>query len=83
MPPSQAYEERSAAQSDTGNLAGMRARNLDDEMTTRGFSNVGGYKTDTSSFTTWWNADSRECLSVETSQGRIANVESIVEGNCL
>jgi hypothetical protein len=73
----------SAAQSSsTGELVGMRARNLDSEMAQRGFSNVGGYKSGNSSFTTWWNADSRECLSVETSDGRVANIESIAEGNC-
>ena len=60
----------------------MRAGSLDAEMTSRGFKNVGGYQSNNSSFTTWWNVGSRECLSVETHQGRVAKAEAIAEGNC-
>ena len=31
---------------------------------------------------TWWNAGSCQCLSVETRQGRVAKAEAIAEGNC-
>ena len=71
------------AQDNLEDLVGMHARDLDSELANRGFNNTGGYKTDSSSFTTWWNADSRQCVSVEVSDGRVANIESIVEGNCL
>ena len=76
-------ESGGGAQNNFADLVGMRARDLDGEMADRGFITTGGYKTDTSAFTTWWNADSRQCLSVETSDGQVAAIESIVEGNCL
>ena len=56
---------------------------MDDEMDSRGFSNVGGYKNDCASMTTRWNAGSRQCISVETREGRVSKAETIVEGNCL
>ena len=71
-----------AGPSSFGDLVGMRAGSLDAEMTGRGFKNVGGYQSNNASFTTWWNAGSRECLSVETRQGRVAKAEAIAEGNC-
>ena len=71
-----------AGPSSSGDLVGMRAGSLDAEMAGRGFKNVGGYQSDNSSFTTWWNANTRECLSVETRQGRVAKAETIAEGNC-
>jgi hypothetical protein len=65
-----------------GSLVGMRARNMGDEMRRMGFNNVGGYKADGASFTTWWNAASRECVSIETRQGKVANAQPIDPGNC-
>jgi len=70
-------------QMDPESLIDMRGRDLDAEMSDQGFRNKGGYKSDGASMTTWWNADSRQCISVTTRQGRIANAETIVEGNCL
>ena len=64
-------------------LVGMRGRSMDDEMNIRGFSNVGGYKNDGASMTTWWNAGARQCISVETRDGRVSKAETIVDGNCL
>lgn len=68
--------------SDVKALEGMRARNLDSEMNRLGFTNVGGYKTDTASITTWWNPQGEQCVKVETRDGRAASVESIFAGNC-
>lgn len=72
----------SAGKVDLSSLMGMRAQNLDSEMNSRGFSNVGGYKTDAASITTWWNAAARQCVKVETREGRVAGTEGIFEGNC-
>jgi len=63
-------------------LEGMRARNLDSEMNRLGFANVGGYKTESASVTTWWNPRGEQCVKVETRDGRAASVESIFKGNC-
>ena len=50
----------------------MRAGRLATEMAGRGFKNVGGDQTAGAAVSPWWNASSRECLSVETRQGRVA-----------
>jgi PBP1b-binding outer membrane lipoprotein LpoB len=63
-------------------LEGMRARNLDSEMNRLGFSNVGGYKTNDASITTWWNPRGEQCVNVTTRDGRVAQTESIFAGNC-
>lgn len=63
-------------------LEGMRARNLDSEMNRLGFSNVGGYKSDDASVTTWWNPRGEQCVKVETRDGRADSIESIFKGNC-
>lgn len=63
-------------------LEGMKARNLDSTMSERGFRNKGGYKQGSVSFTTWWNANTNQCVSVETREGRVDRVEAIFEGNC-
>jgi hypothetical protein len=72
-----------APQMNPGTLIGMRAGSLDGEMDRQGFHSTGGYKKDMSSFTTWYNAGAHQCISVETREGKIANAETIVEGNCL
>ncbi|MDG4594841.1 MAG: hypothetical protein P9F75_03970 [Candidatus Contendobacter sp.] len=51
-------------------------------MAGRGFQNVGGDQTAGAAISTWWNASSRERLSVETRQGRVAKAETVAEGNC-
>ena len=76
-------ESGAAQQINASSLVGMRGRSMDDEMSSNGFNNVSGYKTDDASITMWWNAASRQCISVEAREGRVAKAESIVEGNCL
>ncbi len=71
-----------AGQSSSANLVGMRAGSLDAEMAGRGFKSVGVSKAAGGAMSTWWNASSRECLSVETRQGRVSKAETIAEGNC-
>jgi len=68
--------------SEVAALEGMRARNLDSEMNRLGFTNVGGYKTEGASITTWWNPRGEQCVTVETRDGRAASIESIFKGNC-
>ena len=72
-----------AHQMDHSSLLHMRRRGLDGEMTGRGFTKVGGYKSDGASMPTWLNAGSHQCISVETRDGRVADAETIVEENCL
>ena len=78
-----ATEPRHSRHVNLSDLIGMRARNLDSEMRSRGFINKGGYKQGDTSFTTWWNASAKQCVEVETKQGRVHQVKGIFEGNCL
>lgn len=79
---SRTTEQRHPHHVNLSDLEGMRARNLDAEMRSRGFINKGGYKQGDTSFTTWWNASARQCVEVATKQGRIHKVKGIFEGNC-
>jgi len=63
-------------------LEGMRAQNLDSEMNRLGFTNVGGYKSEGASVTTWWNPRGEQCVKVETRDGRADSIDSIFKGNC-
>ncbi len=63
-------------------LEGMRARNLDSEMNRLGFTNVGGYKSEDASITTWWNPRDQQCVKVETRDGHADSIDSIFKGNC-
>jgi hypothetical protein len=63
-------------------LIGMRASNLDGEMARRGFVQKGGYQSGNQAISTWWNADTRQCLNAAVSDGRVQSISPIVEGNC-
>jgi hypothetical protein len=64
-------------------LLDMRARNLDGEMADRGFRSTGGYKEHGASKTLWYNNNARQCVTVTTREGRVADIETIDKNNCL
>ena len=64
-------------------LLDMRARNLDGEMSDRGFRSTGGYKEDGASKSIWHNSNTRQCVSITTREGRVDDIESVIENNCL
>lgn len=64
-------------------LVGARAQNMDAVLQSRGFTNTGGYKTDTQSITRWWNPTALQCVQVVTEQGRIKEYSNIAGDNCL
>jgi hypothetical protein len=70
-------------QIDPGSLVGMRGSSMDMELTGKGFTSAGGYKTGDTSSTIWWNERARQCIRVDTRDGRVADAETIFEGNCL
>ena len=63
-------------------LLDMRARNLDGEMADRGFRSTGGYKEHGAAKTLWYNDNARQCVTVTTREGRVADIESIDKSNC-
>ena len=64
-------------------LVGARAAGADSQMRSRGFKDTGGYKQDGKSYVLWHNAESRQCVSAVTQDGRIKKIEPVAEGNCL
>ncbi len=63
-------------------LYDARASSADSELRARGFSDTGGYKRHGTSFVTWWNQDTRQCIEIGTSNGRVKSIESISAGSC-
>lgn len=63
-------------------LNGARASSADGEMRSRGFTGRGGYKDGEHSMTTWWNASTRQCVSMAVQDGRVAHLSAIPESNC-
>ena len=72
----------STGQVQLDDLVGMRAGSLDTAMGERGFRNTGGYQRGGAAYATWYNAGKHQCVEVETRDGRVAAIKSIVEGNC-
>ena len=77
-----AHEAAQPQKVNLDDMVGMKAAYLDSDMESRGFKNVGGYQSDGAAFTTWWNASTKQCVSVATREGRVDKIESIFEGNC-
>lgn len=75
-------EDSTGGKVDLSSLVGMRARNLDSEMTKRGFGSTGGYQAQGAAITLWYNRGAHQCVKVETRQAKVAIIEDIAEGNC-
>ena len=63
-------------------LVGARASSGDSDLQNRGFRNVDGFKSGTTSYTIWWNGNSRQCLQVATADGRFDSVMEIQHPKC-
>lgn len=58
-------------------LVGIRASSGESELQTRGFSNVDGFKSGSTSYTIWFNRNTRQCLQVATADGRYDSIMDI------
>jgi hypothetical protein len=58
-------------------LIGARASSADSELRNRGFRDVDGFKAGNTSYTIWYNRQSRQCLQMATEQGRAEIIENI------
>lgn len=63
-------------------LRGIRASSGESELKNRGFRNVDGYKSGGSSFTIWWNGQTRQCVSVSTYDGKYNWIGDTRNDNC-
>jgi hypothetical protein len=63
-------------------LVGGRAGGVDDVMGQRGFASRGAYQGNGQAVSMWWNAGTRQCVTMTVSGGRVQSINPIVEGNC-
>lgn len=62
---------------DVSDLVGVRASSGESELRTRGFRNVDGFKTGSTSYTIWWRSQNRQCLQVATADGRYDSLTNL------
>lgn len=77
------YHSGQASYVAVNDLIGARGSSMDDAFRQRGFVQKGGYQSQGQAVSMWWNVNTRQCLSVIVSDGRVQNISPIVEGNCL
>lgn len=63
-------------------MVGARAGQAEGEILRRGYRNVRGEKGDDRSYTYWWNADRRQCVTVATMNGRYASITPTTAPDC-
>lgn len=67
---------------DVADLVGARAAGGETQLEARGYRNVRASRVRDTSYTFWWNADRRQCVSVATNQGRYTALIIVPVGNC-
>jgi hypothetical protein len=75
---------RVASAQSTGleDMVGARAGQAEGELQRRGYVNVRGEKGDDRSYTYWWNADRRQCVTIATMEGRYSSVQPTTPPDC-
>lgn len=63
-------------------MVGARAGQAESELQRRGYVNTGGSKGDDRSYTNWWNADRRQCVTIATMNGRYDSVTPTTAPDC-
>jgi hypothetical protein len=63
-------------------MVGARAGQAEGELQRRGFVNTGGSKGDDRSYTNWWNAARRQCVTIATMNGRYDSITSAPAPDC-
>jgi hypothetical protein len=63
-------------------MIGSSGSGADSVLRKRGFVDKGGYTSGNSSFSTWWNASTRQCVKLVISDGQVRAVNPINEGSC-
>ncbi|AXB77205.1 hypothetical protein [Novosphingobium sp. P6W] len=68
--------------SSLNDLVGARAVGAEAQMQSRGYSLVKTEKGDDRSYTYWWNASTRQCVTVATMEGRYDSITSTLAPDC-
>lgn len=58
-------------------LVGARASSADGDMRNRGFSNVDGVKSGNTSYSIWYNRQTRQCMQMGVADGQVVNMTNI------
>jgi hypothetical protein len=73
----------SAAPHNVQDLVGMKAKNADPQLQSRGYTRVGSDRSDKNhSWGMWWNPSSRQCLTVAYARGKVENITDSPEFDC-
>lgn len=67
---------------DLRDMVGARAGQVEGELQRRGYRNVGADKGDDRSYTYWWNADRRQCVTIATVEGRYSSITTSPAPDC-
>lgn len=71
-----------AQSTDLGDLVGARAGQSERELQRRGYRNVGSERGDDRSYTFWWNAERRQCVTIATMDGRFSSITPTPAADC-
>ena len=63
-------------------MVGARAGQAEGELQRRGYVNTGGQKGDDRSYTNWWNANRRQCVTIATMNGRYDSITPTTPPDC-
>lgn len=63
-------------------MVGARAGQAEGELLRRGYVNTGGSKGDDRSYTNWWNASRRQCVTIATMNGRYSSITATTTPDC-
>ncbi len=63
-------------------LVGARGAGAETQMRSRGYTFIRNQKSDDRSYTYWWNAASRQCVTVATMDGRYDSITSTPAADC-
>jgi hypothetical protein len=80
MPAAPAFAQ--AVPSDVSDLVGARAAGGETTLAERGYVNHHAAKTDTASYTYWWSQAKKQCIRVQTDDGRYARIAQVSNSDC-
>lgn len=63
-------------------MVGARAGQGERELRRRGYRNVGSERGDDRSYTFWWNAERRQCVTIATMDGRFSSITPTPAPDC-
>jgi len=63
-------------------MVGARAGQAEGELQRRGYVYTGGSQGDDRSYTNWWNADRRQCVTIATMNGRYDSITPTLPADC-